>query len=364
MSSDVQNNDVVIRVDHVSKCFEMYEKPRHRLQQMLFGKMLHKRWYKEFWALKDISFDIHRGEAIGLIGKNGAGKSTILQIITGTLQPTHGSVTVKDGLRVAALLELGSGFNPDFTGRENVYMNASILGLSHAETEKHFAEIEEFADIGEFIDQPVKAYSSGMMVRLAFAVQVMVKPDILIVDEALAVGDAAFQRKCYARMEQLLQGGTTLFLVTHDTETVSRICDRCIFLKKGSIFMDGPAKEVVAEYINFSFQQDMLSADKVIAETTSEPLEENGRFGLRITPNNSGTKVGVGGRKVRRLTLWGFDPKYTLMTPVTLDAEVELEWDPEKTKELCRKENLPENIALGIGLRDRRNIMIFGDNTH
>lgn len=269
MSSDTQDNDIVIKVDHVSKCFEMYAKPRHRLQQMMFGKMLHRQWYKEFWALKYVSFDIHKGEAIGLIGKNGAGKSTILQIITGTLQPTTGSVTIKQGLRVAALLELGSGFNPEFTGRDNVYMNASILGLTKEETDKHFAEIEEFADIGEFIDQPVKAYSSGMMVRLAFAVQVMVKPDILIVDEALAVGDAAFQRKCYARMEKLLQGGMTLFLVTHDTETVSRICNRCIFLKNGQVCMDGAAREVIAEYTNFSFQQDIISAE-LLGKTSAE----------------------------------------------------------------------------------------------
>ena len=184
------SSDTVIQVNNISKCFEMYEKPVHRLLQTLCAGR--KKFYKAFWALKDISFEVKKGESIGIIGKNGAGKSTLLQIVTRTLQPTTGSVQVNG--RVAALLELGSGFNPEFTGRENVFMNAAILGLSESEIQEKFPQILEFADIGDFIDQPIKTYSSGMMVRLAFAVQVLVEPDILIVDEALAVGDAAFQR--------------------------------------------------------------------------------------------------------------------------------------------------------------------------
>ena len=177
------NSDIVLSVKNVSKCFEMYEKPVHRLYQTLCaGK---KKFYKEFWALRDISFDVHRGECVGIIGRNGAGKSTLLQIITGTLAPTGGSVSLKG--RVAALLELGSGFNPEFTGRENVYLNGSILGLTHEEIDARYQDIIAFADIGDFISQPVKTYSSGMMVRLAFAVNAFVDPDVLIVDEALAV---------------------------------------------------------------------------------------------------------------------------------------------------------------------------------
>ena len=175
------SSDVVLSVKNVSKCFEMYEKPVHRLYQTLCAGRY--RFYKEFWALKGISFDVRRGECVGIIGKNGAGKSTLLQIITGTLTQTSGEVHVAG--RVAALLELGSGFNPEFTGRENVYLNASILGLSHEETSSRFQSILDFADIGDFIDQPVKTYSSGMMVRLAFAVQILTDPDVLIVDEAL-----------------------------------------------------------------------------------------------------------------------------------------------------------------------------------
>ena len=197
MSSD---DDIVLSVKDVSKCFEMYEKPVHRLYQTLCaGK---KKFYKEFWALRDISFDVHRGECVGIIGRNGAGKSTLLQIITGTLAPTGGSVSLKG--RVAALLELGSGFNPEFTGRENVYLNGSILGLTHEEIDARYQDIIAFADIGDFISQPVKTYSSGMMVRLAFAVNAFVDPDVLIVDEALAVGDVAFQVKCYQKMRSII----------------------------------------------------------------------------------------------------------------------------------------------------------------
>lgn len=243
------SSDVVVKVSNISKCFEMYEKPVHRLYQTLFAGT--KKFHKEFWALKDISFEVKKGESVGIIGKNGAGKSTLLQIITQTLHPTTGSVEING--RVAALLELGSGFNPEFTGRENVYMNAAILGLSGEETNQKFQQILDFADIGDFIDQPVKTYSSGMMVRLAFAVQVLVEPDILIVDEALAVGDAAFQRKCFAHMDQLKKRGVTLLLVTHDTETVKQRCDRVIFLKDAQVAFDGPAEEGVIQYMHYLF---------------------------------------------------------------------------------------------------------------
>ena len=189
------NDDIVLRMENVSKCYEIYSKPIDRLKQILLGK--HSKYYKEFWALRDINFEVHRGECVGVIGKNGAGKSTLLQILVGTLTQTTGNIFVNG--RIAALLELGSGFNPEFTGRDNVYMNASILGLTKDEIDITYQEIVDFADIGDFIEQPVKTYSSGMLVRLAFAVQIMVHPDILIVDEALAVGDALSQQKCIHR---------------------------------------------------------------------------------------------------------------------------------------------------------------------
>ena len=239
-------DEIILSVKNLSKRYEIYDKPVKRLWQMLF--VGHKNFYREFWALKDINFEIRKGESWGIIGRNGAGKSTLLKIITGTLRATSGKVWKKQGLKIAALLELGSGFNQEFTGRENVYLNASILGLSRAETEKHYQEIIDFADIGDFIDQPVKKYSSGMKVRLAFAVQIMVKPDILIVDEALAVGDMFFQQKCMARMRKLREEGTTLLFVSHSLGAVRNLCDKAVYLTGGRVEMTGDAKYVCEAY--------------------------------------------------------------------------------------------------------------------
>ncbi len=240
MSSD----EVVLRIRHISKRFEIYEKPRHRLQQMLFGRW--KTYYREFRALSDINLEVRKGECVGIIGPNGAGKSTLLQIMTGTLQPTEG--TVERHGRIAALLELGSGFNPEFTGRENVYMNAAILGLTKKETDEKYQDIVDFADIGEFIDQPVKTYSSGMIVRLAFAVNAFVDPDVLIVDEALAVGDAFFQQKCMRFIRKFKENHTILF-VSHDTAAVVNLCDRGVLLENGQVKMIGSPKEVTEQYL-------------------------------------------------------------------------------------------------------------------
>ena len=202
----------------------------------------------EFWALKDVSFQIKRGETVGIIGRNGSGKSTLLQIICGTLTATVGSALTNG--RIAALLELGAGFNPEFSGRDNVFLAGSIAGISQMEMRKRFADIESFADIGEFIDQPVKTYSSGMFVRLAFSTAIHTSPELLVVDEALAVGDTAFQTKCLTRIRDLQNQGTTILLVTHSTNTLIEYCDRAIYLKRGSLIEDGPCREVVKRYAN------------------------------------------------------------------------------------------------------------------
>ena len=222
MSSD----EIMLSVRNIWKTFAIYEKPADRLKQMLLGR-LGKKYFTEFHALKGISFDVKKGECVGIIGRNGAGKSTLLQVITGTLQPTGGELAVHG--RVAALLELGSGFNPEFTGRENVYMYATVLGLSQSEIEQQYQNIIDFADIGDFIDQPVKTYSSGMMVRLAFAVVAHVSADVLIIDEALAVGDAFFQQKCMRFIRKFKEEHTILF-VSHDTGAVVNLCDRAVLL--------------------------------------------------------------------------------------------------------------------------------------
>lgn len=238
------SSEAAITVSGVSKCFEMYDTPRDRLKQ--FFAPGGRKYYREFWALQDVSFEVSRGEVIGILGRNGSGKSTLLQIIAGTLAPTEGSVEVR-GL-LAALLELGSGFNPDFTGRENVYLNGAVLGFSRAQMEKRFASIEAFADIGEHMDQPIRTYSSGMYVRLAFAVQACVEPQILIVDEALSVGDEKFQRKCYEYIEGLRARGCAILIVTHATSTVEKFCQRAVLLHKGMVHGIGEAKAIIDQY--------------------------------------------------------------------------------------------------------------------
>lgn len=242
------SSEPVISAKHLSKSFRLYKRPEDRLKQIVMPRFLRKEasYYESFPALNDVSLTIGRGETVGIIGRNGAGKSTLLQIICGTLQPSSGELSVSG--RIAALLELGAGFNPDFTGRENVYMNGAILGLTKAEIDAKFHEIERFADIGAFIDQAAKTYSSGMYVRLAFAVAIHSDPQILVIDEALSVGDEAFQRKCYARISQLQAGGATILFVSHSAQAVTELCDRALLIDAGEVILEGSPKQVVGQY--------------------------------------------------------------------------------------------------------------------
>ncbi len=238
------SSELAIKAVGLSKCYQIYGKPHHRLLQSIFRSF--RTYYRDFWALKDVSFEVKRGEVLGVIGRNGAGKSTLLQIICGTVTPTSGAVEVMG--RVAALLELGAGFNPEFTGRENVYLNASIMGLTRDETDRAFDGILAFSELAEFIDEPVKTYSSGMYVRLAFAVAIHTNPDVLIVDEALSVGDVAFRNKCIRRVQDLRAQGTTILFVSHDLSTLQLICDRAIWLEKGAIKAAGDPVAVSQNY--------------------------------------------------------------------------------------------------------------------
>lgn len=271
-----------ISVRSVSKCYRTYANPRDRLKQAFIPRLQRlvgvpaSQYGQEYWALNDISFEIYKGETVGIVGRNGSGKSTLLQMICGTLTPSLGEIQTNG--RVGALLELGSGFNPEFTGRENVYLNGAVLGLNQSEVDARFDSIAAFADIGRFLDQPVKNYSSGMAVRLAFAVQAQIDPDILIVDEALAVGDARFQAKCFDRLRQLKDNGTSILLVTHSGEQVVTHCSRALLLDSSELKMIGEPRKVVNRYMDLLFGRDKKVQarnevnDSVIAE--SEAADE------------------------------------------------------------------------------------------
>lgn len=247
----------VIKVDHVSKVYKIYNDPKDRIKEAL-GIGRDKQYHKKYYALKDLSFEIGKGEIVGVVGRNGSGKSTILKILTGVLNPTDGDVAIEG--KVAALLELGAGFNMEYSGMKNIYLNAAMMRVSKEEIEKKIPEILAFADIGDYIHQPVKTYSSGMFVRLAFAVAINVDPDILIVDEALAVGDARFQLKCMDKFTEFVERGKTILFVTHDVNAVKRFCNRAIWLNKGELIMDGNTDEVTDHYLDF------LKSDLPMAE--------------------------------------------------------------------------------------------------
>lgn len=282
---DEGGDGIAIRVRNLSKCYHLYNTPRDRLKQFFLPRLrrmagrAQKQYFREFWSLRDLSFEVKKGETLGVIGKNGAGKSTLLQILCGTLTPTAG--TVETSGRVAALLELGAGFNPDFTGRENIYMNASVLGLSPSEIDARINEIISFADIGLFIDQPVKTYSSGMFVRLAFSIATSVDPDILVIDEALSVGDGAFSRKSFDRIMKIRDAGKTVLFCSHSLYQVEAICDRAIWLHDGKIQeIDIPSKAVMA-YNSFLEQEPSKREPDTGDSTVEEAVTGSGT--ARIT---------------------------------------------------------------------------------
>ncbi len=269
------HSDIAISVKNLTKTYRIFGHPGDRIKQALtFGRM---RFHREFTALKDVSLEIKKGETVGIIGRNGSGKSTLLQLICGILKPTVGSVSVNG--RISALLELGAGFNPEFTGRENVYFQGAMMGLAKEIMLERFNDIATFADIGDFIDQPVRTYSSGMFVRLAFATAIHIDPDILVVDEALAVGDIAFQRKCFERLGQLLADKQRIvLLVSHDLRQVERFCSRVIFLHNGRVMADGPAHDTCQIYCEKANQD--IKLENITTSWSRAKIDSSGEVEL------------------------------------------------------------------------------------
>lgn len=271
------SSEISIKVKNLSKCYHIYDHPRDRLKQFVLPRIPRmvrlaglqpKQYFREFWALRDVSFEVNKGETVGIIGRNGSGKSTLLQMICGTVSPTSGCVTTSG--RVAALLELGAGFNADFTGRENVLLNAAILGFPRDAVEERMAELLAFSELGEFLDQPVKTYSSGMYARLAFSIAVHVDPEILIVDEALAVGDSRFVAKCMRRIKKIQERGATILFVSHDVGSVRTLCQRAIWLDKGKLVEDSDVFPVTGKYMEFMFKDDESEEEALRKEVTSQ----------------------------------------------------------------------------------------------
>lgn len=301
------SSETVIKVDKLSKCYQIYDHPRDRLKQFLMPKFSKffglpaKQYFNEFWALKDVSFEVKKGETVGIIGRNGSGKSTLLQMICGTLNPTSGMITTNG--RIAALLELGAGFNPEFTGRENVYMNGAVLGLKSDEIDRCIDAIESFAEIGDFIEQPVKTYSSGMMMRLAFAVAINVDPDILIVDEALSVGDELFQRKCFSRIEAIRANGATILFVSHSGGQIVELCNRAVLVDAGEKLIMGDPKQIVGHY------QKLLYAPIDTYETIRSQIRDMETYALEnVSKKQASTIHGELVVKIPQEPLERFDP--------------------------------------------------------
>lgn len=362
-------DNIAIRVNNLSKCYQIYDTPRDRLKQFFAPRLQRmagqspRQYFREFWALRNVSFDIRKGETIGIIGRNGAGKSTLLQIICGTLTPSIG--TVETTGRIAALLELGSGFNPEFTGRENVYLNGNVIGLSKEEIDSRFDDIRAFADIGEFIDQPLKTYSSGMYVRLAFAVIANVNADILIVDEALAVGDMAFSAKCMARIRRMMESGTTVLFVSHDVGAVKALCSRCLYLEGGKAVSYGKTAAVTALYIarsHLEINAALGVSPRVSAEGTSNCITPEHSWPLvSVAPLavRTDTAVDLGPEANRygdgRVTV--FDVKLLGHTGVPVD---QLEVDEAFQIQIAVRvnANLPD-VAWGYSMRDLKGQMLI-----
>jgi lipopolysaccharide transport system ATP-binding protein len=336
---------LALRVEKVSKQYRIYERPGDRLKESLTRGLMRR--HQEFWALRDIDFEIESGTTVGIVGPNGCGKSTLLQIISGTLAPTHGDVWHEG--RIAALLELGAGFDPEFTGVENAYMNASLLGLSRRETDALFPAIERFAEIGPFLYQPVKTYSSGMYVRLAFAIAASVEPDILIIDEALAVGDAVFQHRCLRRINELHERGATVLFVSHDAAAVRALCSRAILLRAGGVIADGKPADVLNLY-----QKIIMEREQAYEEESGAPASEDLSRDETLAPVSRAYRHGDGSAEITGAELTD-----------AAHARVEIveSGEPLTLRLMARFHHDVDDPVIGFLIRNSHGIHAYGTNT-
>ena len=337
---------VALRVEKVSKQYRIYERPGDRLKESLTRGLLRR--HQEFWALRDVDFEIEAGTTVGIVGPNGCGKSTLLQIISGTLAPTHGDVRHEG--RIAALLELGAGFDPEFTGVENVYMNAGLLGLSRRETDALFPAIERFAEIGPFLYQPVKTYSSGMYVRLAFAIAASVEPDILIIDEALAVGDAVFQHRCLRRINELHERGATVLFVSHDAGAVRALCSRAILLRAGSVIADGKPVDVLNLYQKIIMEREQAYDAESGAVSSLVKTEPDGA----LASLSYAYRHGDGSAEILGAEL---------TDPAQARVEIVESGEPLTLRVVVRFNQAVDDPVIGFLLRNSHGIHAYGTNT-
>ena len=339
--------NTVIKVSHLTKVYKLYDKPIDRLKESLHP--LKKKYHKEFYALNDVSFEIKKGETVGIIGKNGAGKSTLLKIITGVLTPSSGHVHVNG--RISSLLELGAGFNPEYTGIENIYLQGTLMGYSHSEMESKIDEILAFADIGDFVYQPVKMYSSGMFARLAFAVAINVEPDILIVDEALAVGDAGFVLKCMNRMKEIKEQGTTILLVTHDTQSIKTFTSTSLWINDGKLEAVDTSKIVCERYMEYLYS----SVNENIKNIDNISIKEEQNNNVFLAIPKEAKRWGSNEIKVMGYKFYDDDNK--LKNFFEWNENINIEIKAVAYKNFTKKEL--ENVGFGIAFRNRQGVDII-----
>lgn len=345
-------SDIIVKVDRVSKVYKLYNDPIDRVKEVL--NPFRKKYHHDFYALKDVSFEVAKGETIGIIGKNGSGKSTLLKILTGVLTPSDGSYSVNG--KISSLLELGAGFNPELSGLENVYFNGAILGFTKGEMDNRLEDILAFADIGEFIAQPVKTYSSGMAVRLAFAVAVNVDPDVLIVDEALAVGDIRFQQKCFRKFREFQEKGKTIIFVSHDVGVVVNYCDRVIWLLDGKVHRDGKPDKVTREYSSYMYYGlEGENAEKKNDQIKKE-ISDGASKKLDLESVEGCSSFGEGGAKIKGVGLYSAESGEKIKVfkggeVVNLYVEIEILQDIE-------------NPIVGFIVKDEKGNAILGMNSY